>query len=197
MIRSKNNSSLKFNFFMNVILTMSSIVFPLLTFPYVSRILLPEGTGKVAFATSLISYFALFAQLGIPTYGIRACAKVRDDKIELSRTVQELMIINLIMTACVYIVLFALLSFNLRLQAERTLYLIISLTILFNAIGVEWLYKGLEQYTYITVRSVAFKLLAFVAMFVLIHKKEDYIIYGGLTILAASASNIMNFFSCS
>ncbi len=194
MIRSKNNSSLKFNFFMNVILTMSSIVFPLLTFPYVSRILLPEGTGKVAFATSLISYFALFAQLGIPTYGIRACAKVRDDKIELSRTVQELMIINLIMTACVYIVLFALLSFNLRLQAERTLYLIISLTILFNAIGVEWLYKGLEQYTYITVRSVAFKLLAFVAMFVLIHKKEDYIIYGGLTILAASASNIMNFF---
>lgn len=69
---------------MNAILTMSSFIFPLITFPYVSRILLPEGTGKVSFATSVIAYFALFAQLGIPTHGIRACAKVRDDHIELS-----------------------------------------------------------------------------------------------------------------
>ena len=85
MERLRRNSSLKLNFIMNVILTMSSILFPLLTFPYVSRILLPVGTGKVAFATSFISYFTLFSQLGIPMYGIRACAKVRDSKIDLSR----------------------------------------------------------------------------------------------------------------
>ena len=178
---------------MNVILTMSSILFPLLTFPYVSRILLPVGTGKVAFATSLISYFTLFSQLGIPTYGIRACAKVRDSKMELSRTVQELMIINLIMSACVYVVLFAALSAIPRLRSERTLYITVSLTILFNSIGMEWLYKGLEQYTYITIRSVIFKLIAFIAMFALIHERDDYVIYGGLTIFAASASNVMNF----
>lgn len=53
---------------MNAILTMSQFIFPLITFPYVSRILLPEGTGKVSFATSVITYFAMFAQLGIPTY---------------------------------------------------------------------------------------------------------------------------------
>lgn len=193
MERLRRNSSLKLNFIMNVILTMSSILFPLLTFPYVSRILLPVGTGKVAFATSFISYFTLFSQLGIPMYGIRACAKVRDSKIDLSRTVQELMIINIIMSACVYIVFFAALSFVPRLQAERTLYIIMSLTILFNSIGMEWLYKGLEQYTYITMRSVIFKLIAFIAMFVLIHEKDDYVIYGGLTIFAASASNVMNF----
>ena len=69
---------------MNSILTMSSFLFPLITFPYVSRILLPLGTGKVSFATSVISYFAMFSQLGIPVYGIRACAKVRDDKAVLS-----------------------------------------------------------------------------------------------------------------
>lgn len=62
----KKNKSIKLNFIMNVILTMSSFIFPLITFPYVSRILLPEGTGKVSFATSLISYFSMFAQLGIP-----------------------------------------------------------------------------------------------------------------------------------
>ena len=118
MERLRRNSSLKLNFIMNVILTMSSILFPLLTFPYVSRILLPVGTGKVAFATSFISYFTLFSQLGIPMYGIRACAKVRDSKIDLSRTVQELMIINIIMSACVYVVflLLFLLSRDFKLN---------------------------------------------------------------------------------
>ena len=65
------NKSLKVNFVMNAVLTMSNMIFPLITFPYVSRILLPVGTGKVAFATSIVTYFSMFAQLGIPTYGIR------------------------------------------------------------------------------------------------------------------------------
>ena len=86
------------NAFLITILKMSSFIFPLITFLYVSRILSPEGTGKVSFANSVIAYFALFAQLGIPTYGIRACAKVRDDKEKLSRTVQEIFIINMVMT---------------------------------------------------------------------------------------------------
>ena len=72
--------TVKFNFIMNAILTVSSILFPLITFPYISRVLLVEGSGKVAFATSVVSYFTMFATLGIPTYGIRACARVRDDK---------------------------------------------------------------------------------------------------------------------
>lgn len=179
---------------MNAILTLSSILFPLITFPYVSRILLPEGTGKVAFATSLISYFALFSQLGIPTYGIRACARVRDDKQELTRTAQELLIINTAMSALAYIILFLALAFVPRLRQERTLYLVVSLTIIFNAIGMEWLYKGLEQYTYIAVRSVVFKFIALLGMFFLIRRQSDYVLYGGLTIFAASASNILNFF---
>ena len=78
--------SLKLNFVMNAILTMSSFIFPLISYPYVSRILLPEGTGKVSFATSLIAYFIMFAQLGIPTYGVRACSRVRDDRQALTRT---------------------------------------------------------------------------------------------------------------
>ena len=95
--------SLKINFIMNSILTMSSFLFPLITFPYVSRILLPLGTGKVSFATSVISYFAMFSQLGIPVYGIRACAKVRDDKAVLSKTFQELMIINGVTSLITYL----------------------------------------------------------------------------------------------
>lgn len=185
--------SLKKNFIMESILTMSTFIFPLITFPYISRILLPEGTGKVSFATSLISYFNILAQLGIPKYGIRACAIVRDNKEELSRTVHELVIINLIMSAVAYIGLFALLVTVPRLQMDKGLYMIMSLTIIFNTIGMEWLYKALEQYTYITVRSVIFKFIALAAMFALIHSKEDYVLYGGISIVASSASNIFNF----
>ena len=185
--------SLKLNVIMNMILTMSSFIFPLITFPYVSRILLPEGTGKVSFATSLISYFSMFAQLGIPMYGIRAGAKVRDNRQELTRTAQELLIINLIMSVISYVVLFIAIAFVPRLQSEKTLYVIVSFTIILTSIGMEWLYKALEQYTYITIRSVIFKFIALIAMFLLIHEKTDYVIYGGISILAGCASNIFNF----
>ena len=185
--------SIKRNFIMNAILNASSFIFPLITFPYVSRVLLPVGTGKVAAATSLITYFAMVAQLGIPTYGIRSCAKVRDDKEKLSRTVQELFLINLIMSVAVYIVFFIML-FNLRqLTEDRVLYIICSTTIIFNLLGMEWLYKALEQYTYITMRSILFKFIALVLVFLLIHSQEDYLFYGITTIFAAAGSNVMNF----
>lgn len=189
----REKSSLKLNFIMNTILTMSSFVFPLISFPYVSRILLPEGTGKVSFATSLISYFVMFAQLGIPTYGVRACAKVRDDKRLLTKTAHELLIINLVMMVISYAALALALIFVPRLRQDRLLYIVVSLTIFFTTIGMEWLYKALEQYTYIAVRSIIFKAVALVAMFLLVHEKEDYVIYGGISIFASSASFAMNF----
>ena len=178
---------------MNAILTMSSILFPLISFRYVSQILGPVGTGKVSFATSFITYFNMFAQLGIPTYGIRTCAKVRDDKTELSRTVHELLTINLFLSLIAYITLAVVLLTVPRFQEDRILYVIISSTIILNTIGVEWLYRGLEQYSYITKRSLFFKVVALAAMFLMIHTKDDYVQYGFITILAASASNILNF----
>ena len=188
----KTKPSIKTNFIMNSILTVSTFIFPLITFPYVSRILLPAGTGKVQFATSLISYFAMFANLGIPTYGIRACAKVRDDREALTRTAHELLLINLMMSVFAYAALAIALIIIPKLQEERTLYIVVSISILLGTIGMEWLYKALEQYTYITIRSVVFKLIALIAMFLLIHSESDYVIYGGISIFAASASNILN-----
>ncbi|MCI9573141.1 MAG: flippase [Lachnospiraceae bacterium] len=189
----KTQKSLRQNFIMNAILTMSSFIFPLITFPYVSRILLPTGTGKVSFATSLISYFSIFAQMGIPTYGIRACAKVRDDKEALTRTVHELFAINLIMSCVSYMLLAVALLAVPRLKGDQVLYVIVSFTIILTSIGMEWLYKALELYTYIAIRSIIFKFLALVAMLLFVHEQEDYVIYGGITILASSASNIFNF----
>lgn len=192
-MNEKTGSSLKVNFIMNALLTMTSFIFPLITFPYVSRILLPEGTGKVSFATSVVSYFALFAQLGIPYYGIRACAKVRDDKERLTKIAQELLIINVVMSVVSYVIFLLMLFCVPQFRNEKELFIVISFTIFFQAIGMEWLYKALELYRYITIRSVVFKLVALIAMFLLVQEQTDYIIYGGITIFAASASNILNF----
>lgn len=185
--------SIKFNFIMNTFLTLSSFLFPLITFPYVSRILLPAGMGRVSFATSVVSYFALFAQLGIPTYGIRACAKVRDDRTELTRVVHELFVINLVMSIFAYVLLALAIFCVPRLRMEKTLILVISVTVIFNAVGMEWLYRALEQYTFITVRSLIFKVIGLVFLFLLVHEAEDVVIYGGITCFAASASSVANF----
>ena len=178
---------------MNMVLTMSNFIFPLITFPYVSRILLPIGTGKVAFATSIVTYFSMFAQLGIPTYGIRVCAQVRDDKKKLSRTVQELLGISIWTTAAAYLLFFIGFWTVPRMRADKTLFLIVSTMIFFNSIGMEWLYKGLEEYSYITIRSIIVKIISVGAMFLLVKSKEDYVIYGGISIFASSASNVLNF----
>lgn len=178
---------------MNSILTMSSFIFPLITFPYVSRILLPVGTGKISFVTSIVSYFTMIANLGIPTYGIRSCAKVRDNKEELSRIVHELFIINIITSVISYLLLFGLVILLPTLRQEKILFLVISSTILLNTMGMEWLYKALEQYTYITLRSILFKFIAIILMFVFVHTRNDYVIYGGISVFASVASNVLNF----
>lgn len=191
--RMKKNNSVFRNFIMNIILTMSSFIFPLIAFPYVSRILLPVGTGKVSFATSVVNYFLLIAQLGIPTYGIRACAKVRDNKKELNKTVQEILLISIIMCIISYVLFFGAIMFVPKFAEERKLLIATSTMILFTTIGVEWFFKALEMYSYITWRSIIFKVIALVAMLLLVKKQDDYIIYGAISIFASSASNVLNF----
>ena len=189
----KKQKSIKRNYIYNTILTMSSFIFPLITFPYVSRILMPEGMGRVSFATSLISYFTMLSQLGMPTYGIRTCSKVRGNRLLLTRTAHELLGINLIMCLVSYMLLSLALLLVPDLWQDRQLYVLISSTILLNSIGMEWLYKALEQYRYIAVRSIVFKFIALIALFLLVHNRNDYVLYGCIAIFASSASNIFNF----
>ncbi|HEM5241154.1 TPA: oligosaccharide flippase family protein, partial [Streptococcus suis] len=132
--------SVKANFAMNFILTISSILFPLITFPYASRILLAEGTGKVAFATSIATYFTMLGMLGVPTYGIRACAQAREDKERLSRTVQELLVINAIMMSISLSIYILAINVIPKLSENRELFILNSAVLILNVIGCDWLY---------------------------------------------------------
>nr|WP_027975935.1 flippase [Streptococcus devriesei] len=186
-------NSVRFNFVMNFILTISNFIFPLITFPYASRVLQAQGVGTVSFATSIITYFTMVGMMGIPTYGIRACAKIRNDQAKLRKTVQEIFLLNAI------VMLLALAGLGIsvfmvpKLSQEKTLYLIMSSTLIFNVLGVDWLYKALEKYSYITVRSIIFKFLSLILLLLLVKNKEDYVIYGAITVFAGVGSNLMNF----
>ena len=178
---------------MNFILTASQFMFPLITFPYVSRVLSAAGNGRVSFASSVANYFLMVASLGIPTYGVRACAQVRDDREKLSRTVQEIFFINSVMTALATAAYLICIFSVPRFYADKQLFLINGINIVLNMFGMNWFFKGLEQYDYITFRSLAFKVISVVLMFLLVHRQEDYILYGAVTVFASVGSNIPNF----
>lgn len=94
--------SVKANFVFNAIINVSAVIFPLITAPYVSRVLEPDGVGLYNFANTYAGYFALVGLLGIPTYGVREVAKRRDDKKALQLLVSELMSIAAITTMAVF-----------------------------------------------------------------------------------------------
>lgn len=189
---TEKKPSITLNFIMNIILQMSSFVFPLITFPYVSRILGADGNGKIQMAASFVSYFSLVSQLGIPTYGIKICAAVRDDRKALSRTVHELLAINVVMTLLSYLCFFVLVWQIPKLREERSLYIISSASVLLSTLGMEWLFKSLEQYSYITARSLVFKVIGVIAMFLLVREESDYIFYAAISVFASAGSAMLN-----
>ena len=185
-------NSIQKNFIINGIKIFFNLLFPIITFPYISRILGPIGIGKITFSTSIINYFLLFTNLGIPLYGIREIARVREDKIKLSKSFSEILFLNLITTIIGMFIFLIFLKFNL-LGNDIKLFQIMSLNIVFTFIGVEWYFQGIEDYTYITKRSILFKAISIILMFIFVKKEKDIIIYAGILVLALVGSNILNF----
>ena len=181
-----------YNVIMGFILKASQLLFPLITVPYISRILQPEGIGRVSFAQSSMDIFTMFAMLGIPLYGIKACSRVRDDKVKLATTVKELLSINTIAMIISYIALFISITSLKEFNNDASLFLIVSMQIALTVFGVEWFYQAIEQYDYITIRSVLGKFVSLVLMFVLVRDSSDVLQYGFIVVIGSVGSNIFN-----
>lgn len=187
-------ASLKKNAALNMTKTVMSVIFPLITFPYSSRILGPACIGKVNFAQSIVSYFSLVAGLGIGTYAVREAAKIRNEKRQLSVFIKEVFSINMISTAAAYS-LFALAFFCVPLFKDyRALLCVCASSILFSTLGMDYLYTALEEFKYITVRSIAFQFLSLILLFTLVHSPDDYLKYAGVSVISSVGSNLLNFF---
>ncbi len=185
--------SIKKNAIYSSIRAVMALVFPIITFPYASRILLPEGIGKVNFANSIISYFSILAGLGIKAYATREVAKVRHNKFFLSKFSKEIFFINLFSTCISYVLFFIALFCIPKLSEYHSLLLVCSTTIIFTTIGMDWLYYGLEEFRYITIRSIFFQFISLIFLFLFVHTKEDYILYALFGIISSVGSNVYNF----
>jgi O-antigen/teichoic acid export membrane protein len=183
--------SIKTNFVLKIIQFLGG-VFILLTMPYIARKIGSENLGRVEYVNSIIEYIILFTVLGIPSYGIREIAKVRENIEERSKLTFEILSILSFTTFIGYIFLFLILYNTSFIKDEKILVLIISINILFNNIGVEWFYQGIEDQLYITIRYIFIRFIVIIATFLFVKKPEDYIKYGIILVLMSSGSNIFN-----
>lgn len=180
------------NYLFNAAYSLLNIIMPIITIPYVSRILNAEGIGQVAYAQNIVSYFVLVASLGIPNYGIREIARCRDDERLRSRTFCEIFIINIIATIIASIMYYTCILSIPYFEKNRSLFLIVGIALILNIFNIDWFYKGIEEFKYITVRSYCVKIISFICIFLIVKNKEDINKYALILTLATTSNYIFN-----
>lgn len=185
--------SLGFNAFLNGFRNVLNLIFPLITFPYVSRVLSVQGIGINNFSSTYVNYFVLIAGLGINTYAIREGAKFRNNKKIISKFSSQMFSINMLSTFCAYLLLILTLLIFANLRNYILCILIYSLQIFFTTIGTEWIYTIYEDFSYITLRSIVFKIISIILLFIFVKNEGDYLVYAGITVLATVGSNTLNY----
>ena len=187
--------SLKKNAILNSIRNILRLIFPLITIPYVSRILGVENVGKYSFAFSIISYFILLSKLGIETFAVREGAKYRDSREKFTHFASEIFTINIISSIISYMLLIACMAFIPQLSEYKLLLVILSFEIILTTLGCEWIYIIYEDYAYITMRSIIFQSLSLILLLSFIKTQNDLVAYTVIMVIAATGSNLFNLFN--
>ncbi len=184
--------SLKRNLVYNYILSASQVLLPFLSIPYLSRILTPEGIGRVSFIDSFTYYFITFAEFGIMVYGMRAIARQKDDKEARGKLVSELLALHVVSSGLA-LILYSIAVFIAWKNIQDLRLLLFSLSfLLVNFFACEWYFLGMEQFRYITLRSLCTRLLGLVSIFILIKEPQDYYIYYGIITTSAIINSLWN-----
>lgn len=187
-----NNNSIKKNVIFNLVKSISSLIFPLLTFSYAARVLSPKVLGKVTYVRTVVNYFIVIAMLGVNLYGVREVAKVRNNKRMLSKTVKEIFCVNIFMTL-IMMLIYLLLTFSIdKFSDRRDILLVFALLLFIKPIGMEWLFSGLEEYTYIAKRTIMVQILSLIGMVLLVKTPEDAVLYALILVVSESGANIFN-----
>ncbi len=162
------------NVFYNVLLAISQVLFPLITFPYLARTLGPEHVGVLNFAESFAKYFVLLAALGIPIYGVREVAKVASDRVQLTKTATEIFIINALGTLLLSVIFLVFIFVLPQLAAEKSLFKWALAYFILQVFQLEWFFSGMNQFKFIAIRSLVIRLCFIAAVFLFIRSTDDY-----------------------
>jgi len=188
-----DHTSIFENVSLNLLMTMIGYLFSAVTVMYASRALQPEAYGKVAFASTIVSYFSLFANLGMPIYGMRYCAMRRNDLQKLSEAFWELFTLSVTLALLSLSLLVGLIIAVPQLRENRTLILVLSATLIFNSLGCEWLYKGLEQYRYMMAVSIISRAVSILGILLFVKTGNHYLRYGVLLVLSTAGADLLRF----
>lgn len=181
------------NIIYNILTTLINIIFPLVIFGIASRVLGADGVGKIAFINSFTSYFVILTSLGIPIYGIREVAYIKNNKEQLSKLFSELFFISVI-SSIISTILFSVIIFlTPSLYSEKQYYIIAGLLIIMTPFNIEWFFKGYSDFKTIMSRSLLTKVLSLVAVIVLINSKNDDLIYLSISVIALIVSYLWVF----
>lgn len=182
------------NYLYNLLLTLTNLLFPILTFPYASRVLGPEGIGKIQFILSFAQYFALVASFGIPIYGIREIARYRSDVNKRSAIFSELFSIyflaSVTMGALYCLIIFTFPYFSI----DRPNYVAASILVLAGFTSIDWLFSGLEEFKTIALRSIIVKMLSVALLYLFVDEREDYNIYLFIMMFSFLGNNLFSLF---
>lgn len=188
-------ANLKKNLVYNFLLSISQVLIPFVSIPYIARVLDPEGIGRVSFIDSLTYYFIVIAEFGIVVHGTREVSRARQDAAQLRKTVSELLALHVITSSC------ALLLYGItvyvcwqKIQDVRLLLFSFSF-LLVNFFACEWYFWGQERFRYITIRSLITRLLGLASVFVLVKQPGDYYLYYGIIACAAIGNWIWNIYT--
>lgn len=185
--------SIKKNFFYSSILTTANYIFPLITYPYVSRILGVTNIGLYNFVDSIINYFIMFSMMGIGIIGIREIAATQENKNEKNKVFSSLFILNAALTLLALVILIVCIFTVPDLRENKGLMYVGVLKLISNLFLIDWFYKGLEKFKYITNVTITIKLLYVVSVFIFVKGSNDYTIYYLLCTLMITLNAIANF----
>jgi O-antigen/teichoic acid export membrane protein len=184
--------SLRQNFTYKAILTIINPLIGFLTFPYISRVLGVTNLGLVDFVDNTINYFLLFAMLGISNVGVRSIAAVSGSRAKLNVTFSNLLGVNLFFTILLLLVYLLSISIVSRFNQYSELFYIGTAKILFSTLLIEWFFTGIENFKYITIRTLLIKIIYVGCVFILIKEPSDYLLYFILTVSVIVVNAIVN-----
>ena len=176
-----SGKSVKKNYLYNVTYQVLTMLAPLITTPYVSRVLGAENIGTYSYAVSIVSYFTLFAALGTASYGSREIAYAQDDRKKRTTVfwnTEVLSCISTLICTVAYLVLAALFT------DYQAIYFILLMNIVSVAFDISWVFQGMEEFGFIVSRNIIFKILNVVFIFVFVKNKNDLFLYTlGMTLI--------------
>lgn len=188
--------SIKINIFYSLVLTTANYIFPLLVYPYVSRVLGVEGIGICNYIDSIINYFVLFSMLGISIIGIREIASVKENRNKLDVKFTSLIIhtgLPTVLSSMAFLACFILVP---QLSCYREFMYIGLAKILGMVFTIDWFYKGIEDFKYITKCTIIVKVFYVISVFVFIKSSDDYFTYFLLTSLMVVVNSVINLIYC-